>query len=156
MDPTATLFGQSIAFALFVLFCMRFVWPPLIAAMRERKRLISEGLEKATRAERQLENAEQAASLELEKAKARAAELIEQANRRASQIIEDAREQARADGERLLESAQAQIEQERNRAKEALRARVGELAVLGAERILETSVDKSRHEAMLARLAAEM
>ena len=135
---------------------MRFVWPQLMEAMQERKRLIAEGLERAVLAEQQLEEAQQAASVELDEARVRAAELIEQANRRATQIIEVAKEAARTEGERLLESAQAQIEQESNRAKEALRARVGELAVLGAEKILQASVDRSQHEAMLARLASEM
>lgn len=156
MDPTATLIGQSIAFALFVLFCMRFVWPPLTEAMRERKQLIAAGLEKASRAEQDLEQARLDASAELERAKAAAAELIDQANRRASQIIETAKADARTEGERLLESAQAQIEQEQHRARESLRARVSELAILGAEKILEESVDRAKHESMLTKLASRV
>lgn len=156
MDLNATLIGQSLAFALFVLFCMKFVWPLLIEAMRERQRVIAEGLEKANQAEKELEKAQDVAGQELDQAKQQAAELIRQANQRASQIVEDARSQARGEGERLIDAAHAQIEQERNRVREELRVRVSELAVVGAERILEASVDRSRHEDMLNKLAADL
>jgi len=151
-----TLIGQGIAFAIFVLFCMKYVWPPLITAMRERQRTISEGLEKAVAAEKQLEEANTEFEKELEEAKRQAADLIEQARGRASQIVEEAKADAAEEAERIKQGAQAEIEQDINRAREALRARVGDLAVEGAEKILESSVDRKVHEAMLSKLAAQL
>ncbi len=156
MNINLTLIGQAIAFAAFVLFCMKFVWPPLTQIMRERQRTIAEGLEKAAAAEKQLEQANEAADTELEEAKKQAAELIAQARRRASQIEEEARVGATEEAERIVAGARAEIDQEINRAREELRARVGGLAVEGAEKILEASVDRSAHEAMLNKLAGRL
>ena len=156
MNINATLIGQAIAFAIFVWFCMKFVWPPLIAAMREREEKIAGGLQQADQAEKDLELAKEKAMETLREAKAHAAELIEQANKRASQLVEEAKEQARAEGDRLKAAAQSEVEQEVSRAKEALRAQVSVLSVAGAEKILGTSVDANAHSKMLDDLASEL
>lgn len=156
MNINATLIGQAIAFAVFVWFCMKFVWPPLIAAMREREEKIAGGLQQADQAEKDLELAKEKAMETLREAKAHAAELIEQANKRASQLVEEAKEQARAEGDRLKAAAQSEVEQEVSRAKEALRAQVSVLSVAGAEKILGSSVDASAHSKMLDDLASEL
>ncbi len=156
MNINLTMLGQLIAFVMFVLFCMKFVWPYLIAAMRERQKAIAEGLEKAAAAEEQLEQANSAAMAEVDEAKKQAAELIAQARSRATQIIEDAKIEAREEAGRIIQGAQAEIDQEVNRAREELRARVGDLAVEGAERILEATIDRPAHEKMLNQLAAQL
>ena len=156
MNINATLIGQAIAFAVFVWFCMKFVWPPLIAAMREREEKIAGGLQQADQAEKDLELAKEKAMETLREAKAHAAELIEQANKRASQLVEEAKEQARAEGDRLKAAAQSEVEQEVSRAKEALRDQVSVLSVAGAEKILGSSVDASAHSKMLDDLASEL
>lgn len=156
MNINLTMIGQAISFALFVWFCMKYVWPPLTQVMRERQQAIADGLEKAAKAERQLEEANSAAETELEDAKKQAAELISQARSRATQIEEDAKEKAREEADRILAGAQAEIDQEINRAREELRGRVGELAIEGAEKILETSVDREKHQQMLDKLASQL
>ena len=150
------MLGQLISFVMFVMFCMKFVWPPLTQAMRERQKALAEGLEKAVLAEKQLELANDAAALELDAAKKQSAELIAQARQRATQIVEDAKSQAVDEVSRIKEGAQAEIDHEVNRAREALRAKVSELAIQGAERILESSVDQARHQDMLNKLAAQL
>ena len=156
MSINLTMLGQLVSFVLFVLFCMKFVWPPLTEIMRQRQKDIAEGLEKAAAAEAQLADANSAAEEELEEAKKRAAELIAQANARASQIVEEAKAKAGEEGERILADAQSKIEQEVNQAREALRAQVSVLAVEGAEKILEASVDREAHQDMLNKLAASL
>ena len=156
MNINLTMLGQLIAFVMFVLFCMKFVWPPLTEIMRQRRKLIAEGLEKATAAEKQLEDANEAAGAELEIAKKESAELIAQARNRANQIVEDAKGQAREEADRIVQGAQAEIEQEINRAREELRASLGDLAVEGAEKILERTIDRSVHENMLNKLSASL
>jgi len=151
-----TLIGQIIAFAVFVAFCMKFVWPPLINAMQERAKKIADGLDAANRAERDLKLAQEKATSQMREAKEQAAQVIEQANKRANQIIDEAKETARQEGERLKAAAQAEIDQEVNRAKETLRTRVSELAVAGASKILETSIDVEKHNALLDKLAEEL
>lgn len=156
MNINLTLIGQSITFFVFVWFCWKFVWPALIGVMAEREKKIADGLQAAERADKDLELAQKKASEQLKEAKAQAASIIEQANKRASQIVEEAKDQARAEGDRLKAAAKAEIEQEANRAKEALRAQVSVLALAGATKVLGASVDEAKHADLLNQLAAEL
>ena len=156
MNINSTLIGQAIAFAIFVMFCMKFVWPPLIGAINDRQRKIAEGLNAAEKAKADLATAERDVQQELNLAKTKAAALIEQANKSANQLVEDAKSQAQAEGERIRQQAQAAIDQEINQARESLRAQVAELAVLGAEKILQDTVDVQKHASMLDQLAAKL
>lgn len=156
MNINLTLLGQSIAFAIFVIFCMKFVWPPLMAAITERQKKIADGLNAAEKAKAELASAEQNVEQELGQAKAKAAALIEQANKSANQMIEDAKLQAQEEGDRIRQQARNSIEQEINQAREALRVQVAELAVLGAEKILQEEVNAQKHAAMLDQLAAKL
>ena len=156
MNINYTLIGQMIFFAAFVLFCMKYVWPPLVSALTEREKKISDGLAAADRASKDLELAQKKAMDELREAKAQAAELIEQANKRSSQIIDEAKDIASQEGERLIVAAKAEIEQEKNRVKEELRAEVSAIAIAGAEKILGSSIDANKHSELLDKLAAEI
>lgn len=156
MNINLTLFGQLISFIIFVWFCKKYIWPPVIAAMQERQKQIADGLNAADRAGHDLQLAQEKAAEKLREAKEQASGIIDQANRRASQIVDEAKDQARVEGERLKEAAQAEIDQEYNRTREALRSRVAELAVSGAEKILQSTVDQSAHSQMLDKLAAEL
>jgi len=151
-----TLVGQLIAFAIFVWFCMKFVWPPITNAMDARQKKIAEGLDAAGRAERDLKLAQEKATEMLRDTKKTAAEILEKANKTASEIVEEAKQQARAEGERLIASARTEIDLEVNRVKEDLRAQVSVLAVAGAEKILGSSVDASAHNQMVEQLAAQL
>ena len=156
MNINATMLGQVISFAIFVWFCLKFVWPPLIAAMEERKAKIADGLDAADRAMRDLELAQNKATDQLKEAKQDAAVLIDEAKKRASQIVEESKDKAREEGERLITAAQAEIEQQSNRAREELRSQVAVLAIAGAEKILERSVDDDANRALVDQLAAQL
>jgi len=156
VNINATILGQMIAFAFFVWFCMKYVWPPLTAALAERAKKIADGLEAAERAGKDLELAQERAAEQLREAKTEASGIIEQANKRASQIIDEAKEQAREEGKRLIAGAQAEIEQEVNRAKEHLRKQVASIAIAGAEKILEASIDEKVHAELAEKLAASL
>lgn len=156
MNINATIIGQSLAFLIFVVFCMKFVWPPVIAALHERQKKIADGLDAATRAARDLELAHEKVGQQLREAKAQAAEIIEQAKKRGNQIVEEAVEKARIDADRVKVQAQAEIEQELNGVKDALRAQLGALAVGGAEKILGATIDQNAHAELVNKLAAEI
>lgn len=156
MNINLTLFGQMVTFAMFVWFCMRFVWPVIIDAMEERQKKIADGLDAADRAMRDLEVAQAQAGDQMREAKQDAAGIIDQANKRASQIVEEAKQLAIAEGDRLKAAAAADIEQDVNRAKEELRIAVASLALAGAEKILETSVDDTAHRALVDQLATQL
>ena len=156
MNINLTIIGQSIVFIIFMWFCMKFIWPFLIAAMRERQQSIAAGLEAAERSEKDLELAQRRAADHIKEARDEAGEIIEQARRRAAQMVEEAKQDARVEGERVKEAAEAEVEQSMNRAREQLREAVATLAVAGAERILSETIDRDRHRALLDQLAAEL
>ena len=156
MNINLTLIGQLIAFAIFVWFCMKFVWPPITGAMDARQKKIAEGLDAAGRAERDLKLAQEKATEMLRDTKKTALEILEKANKTASEIVEEAKVQARVEGERLVASAKAEIDLEVNRVKEDLRAQVSVLAIAGAEKILGSSVDASTHNKLVEQLAAQL
>ncbi|WP_086479990.1 F0F1 ATP synthase subunit B [Oceanospirillum sanctuarii] len=156
MNLNLTILGQAISFAIFVWFCMKYVWPPVMAAMQARQKKIADGLDAASRAQRDLELAKEQAGKQLREGKEQAALILEQANKRANQIVDEAKENARSEGARLLAAAQAEIEQEVNRAKEELRAQVSTLALKGAEQVLNASIDEKAHAELVEKLAAEL
>ncbi|TDQ37345.1 F0F1 ATP synthase subunit B [Thiopseudomonas denitrificans] len=156
MAINLTLLGQLIAFAIFTWFCMKFVWPPITAAMDARQKKIAEGLDAAGRAERDLKLAQEKAADMLRETKQSAAEIIEKANKTANEIVEEAKQQARAEGERLLAGAKAEIDLEVNRVKDDLRKQVSVLAIAGAEKILGSAVDAKAHNDLVEQLATEL
>lgn len=156
MNLNATIIGQTIAFAVFVWFCMKYVWPPITAALLERQTKIAEGLEAADRAQRDLSLAQNKVADELREAKQQSAEIIELANKRANQIVEEAKDKAREEGQRLITGAKAEIDMEIQRAKEVLRSQVAAIAIAGAEKILESSIDQAANEELIKKLAAEL
>ena len=156
MNINLTLIGQLLAFVVFVWFTKKFVWTPIIAALNERKAKIADGLAAAERGQHEQELAKERAVEELKKAKGQAAEIINQANKRANEIVDEAKQNAKAEGERIMTAAQAEIEQEANRAREALRGKVAELAVAGAEKILRREINADAHSEVLDAVAKQL
>lgn len=156
MNMNATLLGQAIAFFLFVVFCMKYVWPPIMEAIEERQKKIADGLAAADRAAKDLDLAQANASDQLKEAKRAASELIEQANKRKAQIVDEAKVEAQAEREKILAQGMAEIEAERNRARDELRKQVATLAVIGAEKIIGRSIDMEAQTDILNKLTAEL
>jgi F-type H+-transporting ATPase subunit b len=156
MNINLTLIAQLVSFAVFVWFTMKYVWPPLVRAMDERKGKIAEGLAAAERGHHEQQLAEKRAKETLHKAKQQAAEIKANADRQAAKIIEEARDKGKEEGQRQLLAAQAEIEQATNQAREDLRARVSELAVLGAEKILRKEINADAHRDIVESVANQI
>lgn len=156
MNINATLIGQSITFLFFVYFCMKFVWPPIVNALEERKKKIADGIAAAERGEKEQELAEARAAELLHEAKQQAQEIITAAQKRASEIVDEAKNDARDEGARLVTAAQAEIDQEVNRARETLRTQVAGLAIAGAGKVLDREIDEKAHSDLLNELVAQL
>jgi F-type H+-transporting ATPase subunit b len=156
MNINATLIGQAIAFFLFVVFCMKYVWPPIMHALEERKKKIADGLAAGEHGQREQALAEERAKQLLRQAKEQAGEIITRADKRAAEIVEEAKEDAKVEGQRMLTAARAEIDQEVNRVKEGLRGQVVSIALAGAGKVLEREVDEATHAELLNKLAAEI
>jgi F-type H+-transporting ATPase subunit b len=156
MNINLTLIGQSIMFFMFVAFCMKVVWPPIMKALADRRVKIAEGLAAGERAVREQELAKERAMQTLRDAKMQATEVVTLAQKRAAEIIEEAKEDARSEGDRLIGAARTEIEQESNRAREDLRRRIGELALAGAEKILQREVNAATHRDIVESLVKQI
>ncbi len=156
MNFNATLIGQMITFAIFVWFCMKYIWPPLLAALEERNARISEGLAAAQRGQSELEEAKAKVNDSLKDAKQQAQEIINQAQKRANEIVDEAKDAAREEADRIKAAASADIEQQVNSAKDQLRKEVSAIALAGAGQILNREVNAEAHSAVLDELVAQI
>lgn len=156
MNFNATLIGQSITFLVFVWFCMKYVWPPLMAALEERKAKIADGLAAAERGKKDLELAQSKVSDDLKDAKRQGQDIIAQAQKRANEIVDEAKDSAREEAERIKHAASSDIEQQISSARESLRKEVSIIAIAGAEKILNREVDAAAHSQVLDDLMAQI
>ena len=156
MNINATFIGQMITFAFFVIFCMKFVWPPIMQALNDRKKQIADGIAAAERGQNEQVLAENKAREALHEAKQQAGEIINQAQKRASEIVDEAKGDARIEGDRLITAAKAELDQEVNRAREQLRTQVSSIAVAGASKVLEREIDEQAHSSMLDDLVSQI
>ena len=156
MLPNLTLVIQGLAFFAVTLLVMKFIWPPIIAAMEERQQKIAEGLAAAENARKDLAQAQDKAGEELKAARVKANEIIDQANARAAQLVEAAKLEAIAEGNRQKAQAEAEIEATANRAREDLRKQVSALAVSGAEKLLRREINAADHRALIDELATQL
>ena len=156
MNPNITLLGQMISFAILIWFTVKFIWPPLMAAIEERQQKIAEGLAAADNAQKNLAQSQDKANEEMKLARTKANEIIDQAHQRANQIIDTAKNDAIAEANRQKALAEAEIAAAANRAKEDLRRQVSVLAVSGAEKLLRREIDASAHKALIDDLAAQL
>ena len=156
MDINLTLIGQSIAMIVFVWFCMKFIWPPLLNAIEERQERIAEGLAAADQGEKRLEEARAQADEVVSEARKQATGILDQAHARANEIVAEGKTDGVKERDRQLAAAKAEIEQETSRAREELRGEVSAVALAGAEKILSREIDAKEHDDILGKLAQEL
>ncbi len=151
-----TLLGQSIAMLVFVWFCMKFIWPPIMNAIEERQTQIADGLAAAERGQQSLDKAQVEAEDIVGDARKQATTILDQANARANEIVAEGKADGTKERERQVAAASDEIEQETNRAREELRGQVSAIAVASAEKILLREIDSKSHADILSKLAAEL
>ncbi len=156
MNINATLIGQMITFTLLVWFTMKYVWPPLLQALEERKKKIADGLAAAEKGKHEMELAEKRATTLLREAKEQAADIVGLAQKRAGELAEESKQAAKEEGERIIAAAQAEIEREIQKAKEDLRQQVSALAISAAEQILQQEVDRNKHADIIQNLGNKL
>lgn len=156
MNINLTLFAQAMTFAILIWFTVKFVWPPLLAAIESRQKTIADGLADAERAKHDLELAAKRSADILREAKEKASEIVASGEKRASEIVEQAKAQAKVEGDRIVAGAKAEVDQEVFRAKEQLRTQVSAIALAGAGKILGREIDAKAHNDLLEKLAAEL
>jgi F-type H+-transporting ATPase subunit b len=142
--------------AVFVWFCMKYVWPPLVQIIEERQQQIADGLAAADKGARSYEEAQTRIATLVEEARSQARTIIDQAQLRANDIVDEARSGAEQERERIIQAGKADIEQQINRARDELRSQVAAVAVAGAEKILAREIDARAHQDLLDKLVAQI
>lgn len=156
MNINLTLIMQAVAFAAFIWFCARFIWPPLMKAIETRQKQIADGLAAGEEGRRELANAQKREAEIIAEAKARSAEIVAIGEKYKADAIDQAKVDAKVKADRIVAAAKAEIEQEVARAREQLRDSVADLAVAGATKILKRDVDRNVHAQLLAQLKSEL
>jgi F-type H+-transporting ATPase subunit b len=156
VDINLTIIGQTIAMIVFVWFCMKFIWPPVMQALDDRRQQIADGLAAAEKGQQELIKAQARFEETIRESRDQAAEIIRQAELRSREIVAEAQQNAVAEGERLIAQARSEIEQEANRARDVLRGQVAEIAMEGAGRLLGREVDAATHQDLLNKLTSEL
>ena len=156
MSINSTLIAQMIVFLILIGFTMKFVWPPIVAALDERAKKIADGLSAADKARSELAVANQRVEQQLAAAREDAAKRLADAERLGQQMVEEAKSRASEEGAKIIAAAKAEAEQEAAKAREVLREQVAGLAVRGAEAILRREVNAGVHAELLGRLSAEL
>lgn len=156
MNINLTLFAQAAAFALFIWFTYRFVWPPLMGAIEARQKHIADGLAASEAGRNSLSKAEVKIGQMMTEAKHRSAEIIAQGEKLKNETVEQAKAEAKAEADRILAAAKAEIQQEMARAKESLRDQLGDLVVAGASKILQREVDAKAHADLIAAIKQQL
>ncbi|WP_249962672.1 F0F1 ATP synthase subunit B [Histophilus somni] len=156
MNLNATLIGQLIAFAIFVWFCMKYVWPPIIKAIEERQRSIANALASAEAAKKEQSDTKVLVEQEINQARIKAQEIVDLANKRRNEILEEVKIEAEALREKIIEQGHAEIESERKRVQEELRVKVASLAIAGAEKIVGRNIDEAANNDIIDKLVADL
>ena len=156
MDINMTLIGQTIAMIVFVWFCMKFIWPPIMTAIEERQTQIADGLAAAERGQQSLDSAKSEAEGIVAEARKQATSILDQAHARANEIVAEGKADGVKERDRQLTAAKAEVEQETNRAREELRGQVSAIAIASAEKILQREIDGAAHQDILGKLAQEL
>jgi F-type H+-transporting ATPase subunit b len=156
MEINATLIGQMLVFGILYWFSWKFIWPPLMKAVEDRQKKISEGLAAAERGQKELQQSHGDAAVIVNEARDKALKIVDQANRRSNEIVDEARTTAITEGQRLVGDARQEVQLEQARARDALRKDVAKLAVAGASRLLEREIDPKTHADLIEKLAREI
>jgi F-type H+-transporting ATPase subunit b len=156
MDFNLTLIGQTVAMIVFVWFCMKYIWPPVMKAIDQRRKEIADGIAAGEKGQKELAEARHGSEAILAEARQKAVQVVDLAHKRGNDLVAEAKSTATAEGQRLVSQAKGEIANEQNRARDGLRKEVAALALAGASKLLGREVDAKAHAQLLEELAAEL
>ena len=156
MDFNLTLIGQTVAMIVFVWVCMRYIWPPVMKAIEQRRKEIADGIAAGEKGQKELADARHGSEAILADARQKAVQVVDLAHKRGNDLVAEAKTTATAEGQRLVSQAKGEITNEQNRARDGLRKEVAALALAGATKVLGREVDPKAHAQLLDELAAEL
>jgi len=149
------LVAQIINFTILLTVLYLLLYKPVIRMLDQRSDRIRDSLDQADRLKAESADAAEAVKNQIEDARQEGRNIVAQATQVAERVREEAREQARRDAEQIATRAQADIQRERDDALERLRAQFSDLAILAAERVINSSLDAAQHRRLIDEVLQE-
>lgn len=156
MNFNLTLLGQTVAMIVFVWFCMKYIWPPVMKAVEQRRKEIADGIAAGEKGQKELADARHGSEAILADARQKALQVTDLAARRGNDLVAEAKTLAASEGTRIVAAAKSEAANESARARDGLRKDVSALALAGAAKVLGREVDDKAHAQLLDELAAEL
>jgi F-type H+-transporting ATPase subunit b len=156
MNFNLTLLGQTVAMIVFVWFCMKYIWPPVMKAVEQRRKEIAAGIAAGEKGQKELADARHGSEAILADARQRAIQVTDIAAKRGNDLVAEAKGLAAAEGSRIVAAARSEAANESARAREGLRKEVSAIALAGAAKVLGREVDAKAHAQLLDELAVEL
>ncbi|MET0974926.1 MAG: F0F1 ATP synthase subunit B [Leifsonia sp.] len=148
---------SAVCFAIILVFFWVMILPRVKKLLDERGEAIEGNIAKADEAQRQAEAALEQYTAQLADARAEAGKIRESAREDGKKIVAEAKESATVEASRIIATANAQIEAERQAAVVSLRSEVGTLAIdLASGVIGESLADDKRASAIVDRFLADL
>jgi len=149
MSIDLTFIGQIVVFLVFLGLMKKYLYGPLSHLMEQRSAKIAEGLAAADAGKEAKARAEAQIAEQMKEARGKAQEILTTAEKRAAEIEEEMTAKARSDGQQIVDAAREEVGAEINKARQALRKEVADLAMLAAERVLGVELDGKRHAKLI-------
>jgi F-type H+-transporting ATPase subunit b len=147
--PNGTFIVVLLAFLVVVWVIGKKVLPVLNAALSERQEQIRGELEAADQAKADAEEADAERRAALDEARVHAREIVATATATAERTVAGAEERAHQAAERIMQAAEAEVATARQAAVEEVTARVGEIVLAAAERVIGREIQADDHRDLI-------
>ena len=148
-SPESLVFWTTLIFVVFFLLMRKFAWKPILGAVKGREDSINNALLAAENAKKEMQNLKSDNEKLLAEARAERDLMIKEAREIKEKMIADAKSEAQAQGEKMIESAKASIESEKNAAMAELKNQVSTLSLEIAETLLKGELSNKEAQTKL-------
>lgn len=145
MDLNATILGQMISFILFIIFCMKYIWPNIINTIEDRKNKILNEFSNIKRLKKQCNILEIENKNILEISKKKAKNIIDRANIQTIKILEIAKKDAEKEKQRIISEAYEEINLIKIKIKNDLIQETVILSTKMAKQIMQNIINKKNN-----------
>jgi F-type H+-transporting ATPase subunit b len=149
------IFWGTIVFVILLVLLAKFAWKPMLTAVNEREKSISDSLELADKTRHEMQQLQAQNENLLKEARAEKDSIIKEANEAGKKLVAEAQENAKAEANRMIEEASRVITSEKNAAMSEIKTHVASLSLEIAETIVKGQLSTDEKQKALANQLAE-
>ena len=151
----AYLLVFGINFIVLLVILKKVAYKPIIDKLDERANMARETVENAEKMKQEMARAEESVKAQIEAGRKEGQAIVAQASEIGERVKTEAREEARRDAEALIAKARAEIDKERTETLDELRREFVELTILAAQRVIDESLDRTKHQRLIEQVLEE-